>query len=114
MKSLFLALAIALSVGCSTEELHQQLRDQTKDVLVTGTEQVPGHTYKILGPVQIDGGTIYRDCQFPENLAALALKQYGKVDAVVGFKTGQGNCAHSGGISLCNKSCDGTAVVFDR
>jgi hypothetical protein len=111
-----LAGLVGLCPGCANLAAYQRARaglaNAASHVLITGTENVPSHSYRILGPVKIDGETIYRDCTSPTKLAAVALQQYGSVDAIVGYRTSEAGCLYTSGVSLCNTACEGTAVEF--
>jgi len=97
----------------------QQAMQEASRVMVTTTEQIPGHSYTILGPVHLNPGlpTFFNhmggQCEDPRYLALVAVEQYGSVDAVVGFRTEKGEC--SGGLGdseICSTTCEGTAVSF--
>ncbi len=125
----FLAVLITLTsvglaiYGCASQPSPQmqQAMQEASRVMVTTTEQIPGHSYTILGPVRLNPGLptlsnrMGGQCEDPRYLALVAVEQYGSVDAVVGFRTEKGECTGGLGDSeMCSTTCEGTAVSFQQ
>ncbi|HYL58811.1 MAG TPA: hypothetical protein VEU51_08060 [Candidatus Acidoferrales bacterium] len=88
-------------------------------VLITDKETIPGKSYRVLGPVSIDPGApsmfnrLGASCDNPLNLAKAAIARYGHADAIVDYRTQQGECTPGlSGVGMCSSTCQGSAVVY--
>lgn len=106
----FGALGLA---ACAPSAEMQRLNQEANHVIVTGTEQIPGHPYEVLGVVHNGGHNWMTDnCSEPHTLAMFAIQQYGSVDGIVDFKTREGTCSETSLGTACSHVCEGTAVRF--
>lgn len=103
--------AVLLLSACAP--ISQADRAAANRVVVTGTDSVPGQSYRVLGVVRIDGGDIYEDCTSSDKLAVRAVQQYGSaVDAIIAFRSTNSNCSPTALGNVCYTGCEGTAVQF--
>lgn len=118
MKTVSLILIlVGLLSGCARMRAQQEAtalrRQRAAAIVVTGTEKLPGHDYRVLGMVRIDGDTIYANCGSSEALAGAAIDRYGSaVDAIVSYRSVPAQCSSAGGLRVCFTACEGTAVTF--